>query len=70
MNTAWEGSQCKYQACDATVDTYKQFVLRALERVVALEKGEPDEQTTDNVQHHLCHQVCRASPIVCEIAHE
>jgi hypothetical protein len=53
-----------------TVDTHKEFVLRALERVIALEKGESDEQTADDVQHHLGHQVRRISPIVYEIAHE
>lgn len=50
-----------------SVNTHKEFVLRALERVIALEKGESDEQTADDVQHHLGHQVRRASPIVHEI---
>jgi len=52
------------------VGTHKEFVLRALERVIALEKGESDEQTADDVQHYLGHQVRRTSPIMCEIAHE
>ena len=54
----------------ATITTHKEFVLRALERVVAFEKGEPDKQTADNVQHQLCHQIARGPPIMCKIAHE
>lgn len=50
--------------------THKEFVLRALERIVALEKGESDQETADDVEHHFRHQVGRASPIVRGIAHE
>ena len=52
------------------MDAHKEFVLGALERVIALEKGESDEQSAHDVQHQLCHQVGRVSPIVREIAHE
>jgi len=46
----------------------KEFVLRALERVVALEESEPYEQTSDDIQHELGLQVRWGSPIMCEIA--
>ena len=52
------------------VNTHKNFVLCAREGVIALEKGESDEETADDVQHQLGHQVRRAPPVVREIAHE
>ena len=40
-----------------TIATHKEFVLGALERVVAFEKGEPGKEVVDDGRHQLFHQI-------------
>ena len=47
--------------------TYKKLVLGTLQSVLALEEREPNEETSDDVQHEFSHDKRRIAPMVYEL---